>query len=63
MFKKILSLVLVLAMALSVALVVTSCGGVEYGEQVKVLDDVALGAKFEVPDDFKIGFMENKDSL
>lgn len=57
MFKKILSLVLVLAMALSVALAVTSCGGVEYGEQVKVLDDVALGAKFEVPDDFKIGFI------
>ncbi len=57
MFKKILSLVLVLAMALSVALAVTSCGGTEYGEQIKVIDDVALDAKFEVPDDFKIGFI------
>ena len=57
MFKKILSLVLVLAMALSVALAVTSCGGTGYGEQIKVIDDVALGEKFTVSDDFKIGFI------
>ena len=57
--KKILSLILVLALALSLGMMFTSCGGDEEGtgEQVAVLEDVALGATFAIPDNFKIGFI------
>ena len=57
--KKILSLILVLTMVLSLGVMFTSCGdeNEKTGEQVAVLDDVALGAKFDIPSDFKIGFI------
>lgn len=57
--KKILSLILVLSMVLALGVMFTSCGDENEGtgEQVAVLDEVALGAKFTVPDDFKIGFI------
>ena len=59
--KKILSLILVLSMILALGLTFTSCGDDEEetnsGEQVTVLDEVSLGAKFTVPSDFKIGFI------
>ena len=57
--KKILSLILVLSMVLALGVMFTSCGDEDEGtgEQVAVLDEVALGAKFTVPDDFKIGFI------
>lgn len=59
MFKKILSLALVVVMAASLCLGLASCKKEDEktGEQVTILEDVALGAKFTVPEDFKIGFI------
>ena len=55
--KKLLSLALALCLLVGCAAMFASCDTTNYGPQVKVLDEVSLGAAFEVPDDFKIGFI------
>ncbi len=59
MFKKILSLVLAVLMVASMSFVFASCGEEENEVQTAAspLPDVALAPDFEVPDDFKIGFI------
>ncbi len=57
--KKIVSLILAMVMLVGCVAVFAACGdetGNE-GEQVAVLDEVALGEKFTVPAEFKIGFI------
>ncbi len=56
--KKILSLILAMIMLVGCVAVFASCDdGNTTGEQVDVLSTVELGAKFTVPEDFKIGFI------
>ncbi|MBO5879658.1 MAG: BMP family ABC transporter substrate-binding protein, partial [Clostridia bacterium] len=56
--KKILSLMLALCLVFGCVCALASCGEENSeAEQVQVLDEVSLGAKFEVPADFKIGFI------
>ena len=60
MFKKVLSLVLAVAMLCSLSLAFTSCGGGEdelKGMSESPLPIPELVADFEVPEDFKIGFI------
>ena len=57
MFKKVLSIILMLAMLSSLALIFTSCGGDETVADMTAapLTEVALTKDFTVPADFKLG--------
>ena len=59
MFKKVLSLMLVVAMLCSLAVVFTSCGGGEVTSDMTAdpLAAVELKKDFEIPADFKIGII------
>jgi basic membrane protein A len=57
MFKKILSLVLALVMVTSLAFAMTSCGAVVSDMTEAPLKKVELTKDFEVPADFKVGFI------
>ena len=57
MFKKILSLCLALVMVASLAFAMTSCGAVVSDMTEAPLDKVELTKDFEVPADFKVGFI------
>ena len=60
MFKKLLSLSLAVVMVLALALTFASCNGADDPDKnltASPLPSVALKADFEVPDDFKIGFI------
>ena len=63
MFKKIVSLVLAVVLCLGVTLALASCGDNEKKKDPDVapLDAVALGAKFDIPADFKVGFITLHD--
>ena len=60
MFKKVLSLLLVLVMAASLCVAMASCNKNENGEDglaASPLPEVELNKDFEVNDDFKVGFI------
>ena len=57
MFKKILTLTLALVMAVGVAFTMASCGDVEADMTEAPLAAVELKKDFEIPADFKIGFI------
>ena len=63
MFKKIVSLVLAVALCLGVTLALASCGGdgTKKDPDVAPLEAVALGEKFTVPENFKVGFITLHD--
>ncbi len=57
MFKKIIALALVAVMCVTACVAFASCGEGEEATGTQVLEEVALKDKFEVPSDFKIGFI------
>ena len=63
MFKKIVSLVLAVVLCLGVTLALASCGGneTEKDPDVAPLEAVALGEKFNIPAEFKVGFITLHD--